>query len=83
MLGATDPARHTDSLELRQRRLEQRLCARAITGVIAADVHQRLVVIDNRAQWSSFLLVEHLASVREPFGGIPISLLQRAQLRQR
>ena len=81
--GAPDPAGHAEGAELRQRGVEQwSRHALAIAGLAAARVHQRLVVVDDRAQRPGALLVEHRARLREPLDGLVVTTLQRAEPRQ-
>src|SRR5262249_14892849 len=57
-LGATDPARHAEGAELRERGVDERPCALAIACGVTPGVHERLVVVDDRTQWAGALLVK-------------------------
>ena len=68
MFGATNPTGHAEGTEPHQRDLEERMGPLAVAGVSPARVHQRLVVVDDRAHRTRALLVEHGARLREPLG---------------
>ncbi len=54
----------------------------ASSGRSAAGVHQRLVVVDDRAEWTGALLVKYGAGFGEPLDRLVVALLQRAEPRQ-
>src|SRR5215472_3658914 len=50
MLRTPDPSRHVDGGELRQCRIEERPSSLAIASRSTPRVHERLIVVDDRAQ---------------------------------
>ena len=69
-LGASNPARHAEGAELPQRGIEERPRALGGRRQPAAGVHERLVVVDDRAQRARALLVEDGARALEPLGAL-------------
>src|SRR5215470_15756466 len=82
-LGALDPARHADGLELLARDIEQRTRPVAIAVRAAPDLHPGLVEIDERAQRARALLVEDGAGALEPPVRLVGTARKRAELRHR
>src|SRR5262245_1732783 len=65
-VGALDPTRHADSLELFACRIEERPRPVAIAVRSAPDLHPGLVEVDERAQRARALLVEDGTGALEP-----------------
>src|SRR5262249_9115988 len=82
-LGALDPARHADGLELLACDVEERLRPVAIPLWPAPDLHPGLVEIDERAQRARALLVEDSAGAPEPVVRLPRAPSEGAELRHR
>src|SRR5215470_13275261 len=82
-LGALDPARHADGLELLARDIEERPRPVAISVRAAPDLHPGLVEIDERAQRARALLVEDGAGALEPLVRLARTPRERAELRHR
>src|SRR5262249_25444068 len=80
-LGALDPARHADGLELLTRDIEERSRPLAIPVRLAPDLHPGLVEVDERTQRACALLVEDGAGALEPLVGFTGASRKRAELR--
>jgi hypothetical protein len=78
-LGAPDPARHAEGAKFLERDLQERHCAVAVTRRGATRVHERFVVVDDRAQRTCALLVENGAGLGKPVGRFVVAVLQRAE----
>src|SRR5262249_35840476 len=78
-LAASNPARHAEGAELPERGVEERPCALGIAGSASARVHERLVVVDDRAQRARALLVEDAPRLSEPIGRLVVSTLECAE----
>src|SRR5262245_58649181 len=82
-LGALDPARHADGLELLARHIEERPRPVAIAVRPAPYLHPGLVEVDERAQRARALLVEDGARTLEPLVRLARAVRERAELRHR
>src|SRR5262249_53685033 len=82
-LGAADPSRHAECAELCQRPIEERPRALGVTRFAAAGIHERLVVVHDRAQRPLALLVEDRARLREPLHRLVMTALQGTEPAER
>src|SRR5262245_36038171 len=82
-VGALDPARHADGLELLACHIEERPRPVAIAVRPAPDLHPGLVEVDERTQRARALLVEDGAGALEPLVGFAGAFRKRAELRHR
>src|SRR5262249_448468 len=80
-LGALDPARHADGLELLACDIEERPRPLAIPVRPAPDLHPGLVEVDERTQRACALLVEDGAGALEPLVGFTWASRKPAALR--